>query len=208
MTAHHLRLIRIKGERKSPLSTNCSLKHLIKTTWIFVLIIVKAIKLTDTSSAHQTHKAVIIQIAVPLQNAPFEVVHPRVPLPGGNRNESVSETVEAWESTLLSRKTYIWGCSAWSGLLASGLAAPNFEDEEQSHQQQTSPHFLQLYLWGGDTDCDPVSPCSHQGFELDLLHYTARNRCVKAHDANMLTREYIVGEICLRCDWFVVFNRT
>lgn len=32
-------------------------------------------RLTGVSSAHQTHKAVIIQIAVPLQNIPLDGVH-------------------------------------------------------------------------------------------------------------------------------------
>lgn len=59
------------------------------------------------------------------------------------------------------QETYIWSWAARSGFLASGSAVLNFQDEEQSHQQQTFPHFFLIHHL-----CENIWSCSSVHFAL------------------------------------------
>lgn len=96
------------------------------------------------------------------------------------KNHSLLEVWRVWNQRgQCSQDTYIWSWSARSGLLASGLAASEFHDEEQSNQQQTSPHFSIHRLCESNYN-DPEREVSLEANRWTSLCDRQTNCCAKA----------------------------
>lgn len=122
--------------------------------------------LTGISSAHQTHEAVIIQITIPLQNVPLEVVQACGLLQLGEAKKKNSVSVKRWSENQLGhdapgnlhlklicaiRGPRIWtGCIevSWWGTESPAANLSSFFQHHLSENIYSYPVLLGCFLTG------------------------------------------------------------